>query len=334
MLDRLFGASVRLRNALYDSGRFHSRHLEGPVVSVGNISVGGAGKTPFVIALGELLKSSGIAFDVLSRGYRRTSKGVLQVDPAGTPADFGDEPLLIAQRLNAPVIVGESRYAAGQWSEGKYGARLHLLDDGFQHRRLARDFDIVLITAADLDDRLLPAGRLREPLASIRRADAVVIAEDVNPTHLPLHGDQALWRLHRGIEILGGPPWPVLPGWGTTQSTIDNRKSEVPLHAFCAIARPERFFEDLKKHGCSLADTVIFPDHHRYTDSDVKQILSSAAKSNGVGFVTTEKDLINVGPLAAQLQPLHVARVTIELLDSRHAIERMLQTLVHRGKTA
>jgi tetraacyldisaccharide 4'-kinase len=316
MLDALFGATVRLRNSLYDSGRFHPRRLEGPVISVGNISVGGAGKTPFVIALGELLKERGLAFDVLSRGYRRATKGVLQVDPAGAPSDYGDEPLLIARRLNVPVIVGESRFAAGQWSEEKYGPRLHLLDDGFQHRRLARDFDIVLLTAPDLEDRLLPTGRLREPLASIRRADAVVIADDINPTHLPLHGDQALWRIHRGIAV-----------------EHDAGTESAALLAFCAIARPTRFFDDLKQHGCRIAGTVPFPDHHRYTAADVDSLTAAAAKSKAVGFITTEKDLIDLGPLAARLQPLLVPRVTMELLDARHALDRLLQTLVHRGRT-
>ena len=323
ILDALFGASIRLRNALYDSGRLGARLLRGPVISVGNISVGGAGKTPFVIALGELLQQRGIAFDVLSRGYRRATKGVLEVDPAGTPADFGDEPLLIARRLNVPVIVGESRYEAGRWSEGKYGPRLHLLDDGFQHRRLARDFDIVLVTAQDLRDRLLPAGRLREPLASIRRADAVVIADDLDPTNLPLRSGQALWRIRRGIFI--DPQCPsvssVVSG---SQSAIANRQSSMSFVTFCAIARPARFFDDLERAGLALAERIPFPDHHRYTAADVETILAAAAKANATGFITTEKDLINLGTLASRLEPLHIARVTLELVDAENVLNLLL----------
>jgi tetraacyldisaccharide 4'-kinase len=338
MLSRIFGASVRLRNALYDSRRLRVRHLDGPVISVGNISVGGAGKTPFVIALGEMLKQRELAFDVLSRGYARATKGVREVDPAGAAADFGDEPLLIARRLEVPVIVGERRYEAGAWSERKYGSRLHLLDDGFQHRQLARDFDIVLVTAADLHDRLLPGGRLREPLSSIRRADAVVITDDINPTHLPLHGDQMLWRLHRGIEILHASASSMLPSSRSgaanlSQSAIDNRQSNLPLLAFCAIARPPRFFDDLRKAGTTVAAELPFPDHHRYSAADVDRILAAAEKSPAAGFVTTEKDLINLGTLASRLAPLSIARVTLELLDARHAIDRTVETLVHRGKT-
>src|ERR1700756_5221626 len=125
--------------------------------------------------LGELLKSRGVKFDVLSRGYGRKSRGVRLVDPGGLPQEFGDEPLLIARKLQVPVIVGEDRYEAGRFAESTFGAQMHLLDDGFQHRGLARDFDIVLVTQQDATDRLLPAGRLRESLSALRRADAVVL---------------------------------------------------------------------------------------------------------------------------------------------------------------
>src|SRR6202158_675928 len=158
LLSSVFGMGVRSRNALYDRGLLRARCLPGPVVSVGNLSVGGSGKTPFVILLGELLKARGIKFDVLSRGYGRRSRGVRLVDPAGLPQEFGDEPLLIARKLQVPVVVGEDRYEAGRFAESKFGAQLHLLDDGFQHRALARDFDIVLVTPQDANDRLLPSG--------------------------------------------------------------------------------------------------------------------------------------------------------------------------------
>ena len=135
----LYTAAIRGRNALYDAGMFRAERLAGPVVSIGNISTGGSGKTPFVICLGELLKQRGIKFDVLSRGYRRQTQGVAIVDPAGTAAEFGDEPLLISRRLGVPVVVGESRYEAGLRAEQQFGPQLHLLDDGFQHRELARE---------------------------------------------------------------------------------------------------------------------------------------------------------------------------------------------------
>src|SRR5271169_3980550 len=145
-LTELYGAATALRNRLFDQGLLTARRLAQPVVSVGNLSVGGSGKTPFVIALGELLKARGIRFDVLSRGYGRKTRGVMVVEPGGNAADFGDEPLLIARRLGVAVVVGESRYAAGRVAEERFQPQLHILDDGFQHRSLARDFDIVLMS--------------------------------------------------------------------------------------------------------------------------------------------------------------------------------------------
>src|SRR6266849_1253925 len=192
-LSALYGAVVAGRNALYEHGVLRSRRLQGSVISVGNVSTGGSGKTPFVILLGELLKARDIKFDVLSRGYGRGSRGVLLVDPGGLPRDFGDEPLLIARKLQAPVIVGEDRHEAGRFAEERFGAQMHLLDDGFQHRGLARDFDIVLVTPEDARDHLLPAGRLREPLSALRRADAVVLTSGAVPESFPLDG-KIVWR--------------------------------------------------------------------------------------------------------------------------------------------
>ena len=168
-LTAIYDTGVSLRNRMYDGGRLRSFRLQSPVVSIGSISAGGAGKTPFLIMLGELLKQRGVTLNVLSRGYGRRTSGVALVDPSGTPEEFGDEPLLIARKLAVPVIVGADRYAAGKVAEEEFGHQLHLLDDGFQHRRLGRDFDIALISEHELKDSLLPAGRLREPMSSLAR---------------------------------------------------------------------------------------------------------------------------------------------------------------------
>jgi len=192
----IFGWAVGARNLLYDRGVWRARRLAGPVVSVGNLSLGGTGKTPLVILLGELLAARGVRLDVLTRGYGRRSRGVALVDPAGPVSEFGDEPLLLARRLRVPVIVGEDRYQAGCFAEQRFGPQLHLLDDGFQHRQLARAFDIVLVSPDDLEDRLLPAGRLREPLASLRRANAVALDSSASAEGLPLD-HQLVWRIRR-----------------------------------------------------------------------------------------------------------------------------------------
>lgn len=309
-LSFLFGAGVDLRNRLYDSGTLHSRELAGPVASVGSISVGGAGKTPFTILLGELLKTRGIAFDILSRGYRRTTTGAAIVDSNGSARDFGDEPLLMARRLGVPVIVGEDRYQAGQLAEKTHGVRLHLLDDGFQHRRLKRQFDIALVTPEDTRDRLLPGGRLREPLTELRRADTVVTCGNIPPDRLPV-GIKKMWDLHRGIAPFEAPSRPIV---------------------FCGIARPRRFVEQLRSGGITPAATWSFGDHHGYTQADVRWLVRIRDHQNANGFITTEKDAINLGLFADQLQPLTIAKVEMSLDQPDAFIDLMLDTLRQRGK--
>src|SRR5947199_6113797 len=226
--------------------------LRGPVASIGNLSVGGSGKTPFVLLLGELLKQRGIKFDILSRSYGRRSRGVLLVDPSGSAREFGDEPLLMARRLNVPVIVGEDRNSAGCFAEDKFGPQLHLLDDGFQHRGLARDLDIVLVTPEDARDRLLPAGRLREPLSALRRADAVVLTSDAAPESFPLDG-KIVWRARRGILPKNVPARPV---------------------AFRGIARPRNFLLHLRNAGIQPAAEAFYRDHHSSTQRDIPNLIN------------------------------------------------------------
>lgn len=290
-LSALYGAGIGVRNRLYDHGTLHVSRLEAPVVSVGSISSGGAGKTPFVILVGELLKERGIAFDVLSRGYGRRTKGVALADPAGLPQDFGDEPLLIARKLGVPVIVGEDRYEAGKFAEQKFAPRVHLLDDGFQHRSLARDFDIVLITPKDLQDSLLPVGRLREPLPSLARATALALMDGADASRVPVHEGQHVWRASRSIVA------PAIPD---------------TCFAFCGIARPEKFFAELGEASVRVVGTRTFRDHHAYTAQDVEALYRQGLQSGATAFVTTEKDEVNLGEHVERLRPLYVVPVHME----------------------
>jgi len=304
-LSAIYGGVVSARNALYDRELLRARRLQGSVVSVGNLSAGGSGKTPFVVLLGELLKARGIKFDVLSRGYGRRSKGVLLVDPAGLPQDFGDEPLLIARKLRVPVIVGEDRYEAGRFAESKFGPHLHLLDDGFQHRALARDFDIVLVTPQDAEDRLLPTGRLREPLRSLRRADAVVLASGASAESFPLEG-KIVWRVRRGIAPGNVPPRPVV---------------------FCGIARPQNFVLQLRTANIDPVAEAFYRDHHAYNEKDIRELLDLKQRSEAGGFVTTEKDAVNLGGYLSALTPLAVVPVKMELTDAANALDTMLRKI-------
>ena len=310
VLSSIFGAGVRTRNFLYDRGTLPARKLGAPTISVGNLSVGGSGKTPFVILLGELLKGRGVTFDILSRGYGRASKGVGVVEPGGSPRQFGDEPLLMARRLGVPVVVGEDRYQAGALAEEKFGAQMHILDDGFQHRALARDFDIVLVTPDDARDSLLPRGRLREPMAALRRADAVVLTSGADPKAFPLDGKN-VWRVRRGILPKDVPARPV---------------------AFCGIARPQNFFLQLRTAGIEPAAEAVFRDHHAYTERDIRDLLQLRNSSEGAGFVTTEKDAINLEGYLSALEPLAVVPVKMELMDAGSAVDTMLRTIAERRK--
>jgi tetraacyldisaccharide 4'-kinase len=310
LLGSIYGAGVRLRNLLYDRGTLGKHRLQGPVISVGNLSVGGSGKTPFVLLLGELLKARNVEFDVLSRGYGRKTTGVAVVNPGGSAVDFGDEPLLIARRLGVPVVVGEGRFQAGQFAEREFGPRLHILDDGFQHRALARDFDIVLVTSEDTRDRLLPAGRLREPLGSLSRADAVVLTGGASPEGFPLNG-RLVWRVRRGIVPKDIPHRPVV---------------------FCGIARPRNFLLQLRTAGIEPVAEAVYRDHHPYSERDIRDLLKLREKSEAGGFVTTEKDAINLGGFLGALEPLAVVPVKMELMDAANAVDTMLGIVTERKR--
>ena len=311
-LSAIYGGLVGARNLLYDRNILRAGRLQGAVVSVGNLSAGGSGKTPFVMLLGELLKARGIKFDVLSRGYGRKSKGVHLVDPAGPPHEFGDEPLLIARKLQVPVIVGEDRCAAGRFAESRFGPQFHLLDDGFQHRALAREFDIVLVTPQDAGDRLLPEGRLRERLSSLQRADAVVLAGGASAESFPIE-EKMLWRVRRGIVPKNIPPRPVV---------------------FCGIARPQNFVLQLRTANIEPVAEAFYRDHHAYSEKDVRELLQLKQKSGAGGFVTTEKDAVNLRGYLSVLEPLAVVPVKMELSDAASAIDTMLHKIDERKRQA
>jgi len=288
--------------------RGEPKRLQWPVVSVGSLSAGGAGKTPVVIALAQMLKARGWSVDVLSRGYGRSGRGVELVEGTDT-ARFGDEPVLIAQRAEVPVWVGADRFAAGTQAENaKKNRAVHLLDDGMQHRQLARAVDVVLVTADDLDDALLPAGNLREPLRGLARADFVAVREEemnyVAPRLKQFVREGALiWTVRRKLRF----PAPLFVlGAGLR-----------PM-ALCAIARPEGFEAMLKEAGCGIVDTIYFRDHHAYDMTDMERVVELATKMNATGFVTTEKDAVKLtAEMRAKLEtlgPVMVVALDVEFV--------------------
>ena len=309
---------LSLRTGIEPVNRLHF-----PVVSVGNLSAGGAGKTPLTIALAKALDARGLRVDVLSRGYGRRGQRPARVDPEGTANEFGDEPLLIARQTGVPVYVSGQRFGAGQLAEAfappdasfAHSPAVHILDDGFQHRQLHRDVDILLLDHRDwLAEGLLPAGNLREPRKAALRATIIAIpAPDRAPEFeaaLRKWGWQGpVWKLHRKMDV------PVLNG---------------PVVAFCGIARPEQFFAGLEAAGQRIADRIAFPDHHRFTTVNLKRIVGKARDTGATALITTEKDLVRLGTLSAffpESLPLKVVHLHIEIEHGNEAIDLLVNLL-------
>ncbi len=323
----LYRAGLAMRDRRLQRGSEPVRHLQWPVISIGNLSTGGAGKTPLAITLAELLVARRFHVDVLSRGYGRVSRLPARVGPTGTAEEFGDEPLLIARTARVPVYVAAERYHSGLLAEAdaarsestpRKGAAsdgvgyAHILDDGFQHRQLHRDVNILLMNRDDWRDMLLPAGDLREDLQAAMRADVLAIpAHDSEfERELAKWGWKGpLWRLRRRMEV---PP---------VQGTV---------LAFCGIARPDQFFAGLAGAGLKIAAFKSFRDHYRYTRADAHWILRRAQSVGARALVTTEKDAVRIGELAGIFPadlPMTVARLRVEIEDESEAMASLLGRL-------
>lgn len=299
----------RLGLAIANMRSGQPRRLQRPVISIGNLSTGGAGKTPLAIALAKALAARGIHVDVLSRGYGRSSKLAAHVNADGTAEEFGDEPLVIAREAGVAVYVAAERYEAGMMAEAALaksaGCAVHLLDDGFQHRRLARDVNILLMNRQDWEDTLLPAGNLREPLKAALRASVIAIPADDSTLEAELRAwgwRGGVWHVRRQMEV---PP-------------IDGA-----VAAFCGIARPEQFFAGLEAAGLQVASRTSFPDHHRYVQHDLDCLLDAARNVRAAAYVTTEKDLVRLAGLSALLSgavPLRIADLRVEIEDEDAAL--------------
>jgi tetraacyldisaccharide 4'-kinase len=321
----LYGAGLAIKRQLYRMGWWKERRLENPVISVGSVSAGGAGKTPVVLMLATMLRHRGYAVRILTRGYKRSSRGVARVEPFDDARWHGDEPVLLAQRSGVPVFVGSDRYLAGvmaEQSEPSEKLVVHLLDDGFQHRQLARDFDMVLLTKEDVEDRLLPAGNLRERLTALAKADVVVVREEeadsLREVVDRLKGTKqrpAVWVIRRTLSLGegGDVALPTRP------------------FAFCGIARPEGFTKMLAARGYEPVEAMFFADHHAYEESDVARLLERARACGANGFVTTEKDAVKLTPILRDkletVGPVVVARLNVELPEEKAALIQLLSSV-------
>ena len=333
----LYAAGVGARCALYDRRWFHTHRLAGPVLSVGNLTVGGTGKTPLVIFLAEMLQKAGRAPSILTRGYRRRpTPSWVVVEPGsgrqGGAAELGDEPALMARRLpKVPIVVSADRYGAGRVAESRFQVGVHLLDDGFQHLRLHRDLNLLVLDATQpfRTGRLLPGGRLRERPAAARRADLIVITRG-NP--------DSTFRLKAELEELGirCPTFsaqtrlrdvvPAQPAEESPPSTPDVTRARSAL-AFCGVGNPAAFFADLDRWGFTAADRIAFRDHHRYSESDCRRLIRQARKSRAEILLTTEKDQLNLPDGISWEIPLYVCCIDLEVSDEDRFSKYVLECL-------
>lgn len=329
-----FRMGVALRTAAYQRGWLATRRLNRPVVSVGNLSVGGTGKTPFVAFLAERLMARGLKPGILTRGYsRRAGADLIAIEPgsgrAPDPREVGDEPALLARKLpEVPIVVGADRYRAGLLAEDKFKVDVHILDDGFQHFALARDVDIVLLDVTqELSDReLLPAGQLREPCAALVRAHCVVLTRselaDPRPTEervRKINSKPGIFhcstKLQSVMDISSGKV-------SALQAILDG-----PAYAFCGIGNPPAFFADLGQWGFSVAARAEFQDHHVYTPDEITRLVANARKAGAKILLTTEKDALNFPGVGKTEIPIFACVIQTELREAEAFEEALLERL-------
>ena len=321
-------AASRLRRAAYARGLLHATRLAGPVISVGNLSVGGRGKTPVVARVCELLREEGLAVAVLSRGYKGAFRGDCLVVSDGlsvtaSAALAGDEPVMLARQLPGVVVaVGRKRGLVGQAVELRFGERVHVLDDGFQHLSLHRDLDVVCVDVRDLSDAPLPGGHLREPLSALARADLVLLSgtegapAESGAALEALVGKERVLRL--GRRVLGFV-------------ARDGAAHAPPCKPFllAAIAAPERFLADAKAEAGEVVGTAFFRDHHRFTTVELDAAARRARDAGADALLTTAKDEVRLPEKLDLGLPVLVLRIAA-LIDGEPLLRARLRAAVRR----
>jgi len=334
-LSALYSGIIKARAGLYRRNLLRVSKLHAPVISVGNITTGGTGKTPLVEWIARLLADQGKRPCILTRGYGRLNSKMRVVVSDGkkltaNEAAAGDEAFLLARSLEglAAVICDADRVAAGQWALAKLGVDVFILDDGFQHLRLIRDLDIVTIDATNPwgGGHLLPYGRLREPLKELSRAGCIVVTRTNQAKDL-----QEIQR--RLQEITDNPPV-FLSSMITKRITpLDHSgpaQPESPVAAFCGVGNSESFFEQLEHAGFEVKFKRQFADHHRYSRDEIKRLVKDAENSHACSLITTAKDAVKLSPDFFDL-PCYVLEIEISIADNQKLIELIKHVVTKPG---
>jgi len=318
-LSGIYSGLVRTGNALYRREVFRALRVDAPVISVGNLTTGGTGKTPLVEWIARELAANGRRVCILTRGYRRESSGRVIVSNGNeifVDANLaGDEPFLLAESLRgqAAVVCDADRVAAAIWAKENLRSNTFVLDDGFQHQRIARDLNIATIDATNPwgNGRLLPAGILREPRTALARADCVVITRADDPDKVATVRRE-IEQLSPGVAIFTGRT--ELKGFyqlGAPESSTDNLEA-TPVAAVCAVGNPDSFFSLLRRSGCEVITTHAFRDHHKYSAYEIERVARQAAAAGAKALVTTTKDAVKLRSFTFPL-PCYAAETTITL---------------------
>ena len=330
----LYGRIIDLRNALYDRGWIATHSLGARTISIGNITTGGTGKTPLVSLVAKILANNGEKVCILTRGYGRenSSARILVSDGESVFVDAktgGDEPVELAQRLlgKAIVVADTDRVAAANWAKENFGVTAFVLDDGFQHRRAKRDLDIVCIDATNPfgNGRVLPAGRLRESLRNLKRADAIVITranlamdlDDLRSEISNLISDARVFEANNRIVDCV-----ELKNYHAKARCLI--EFERPF-AFCGLGNPQNFFDQLRQDSISPVGTKTFGDHHRYNEDDIRSIETAAKSAEAESLITTAKDAVKLTDLRFEI-PCYVAELETIIDDEKNFRELVISS--------
>ncbi len=312
-----YGIGVRCRNFAFDRGWKRVHRAPVPVISVGNLTAGGTGKTPFVAYLANWFREQNVRVGLLSRGYRAHS-------------DQGNDEKLVLDRLcpNVPHLQNPNRVESAQQAVSEHGCQLLLLDDGFQHRRLARDLDIVLIDALNPwgYGNLLPRGLLREPMSGLRRADLVVLTRaDQCSSEQRQHIREQIAAVRQSDECVevAFRPTSLVNSVGETQELAACHGQEIM--AFCGIGNPRAFRQTLNDAGLKVASLQAFADHHHYSASDLNELAQAAERSNVATVMTTLKDLVKIDRVQLSHCPLWAVNIEAEVVIGDDWLDRRLE---------